>query len=130
VVPPLKDALQPLLDKKAKEQQARTLKELEKAEKIPAVHKLPVCRKGLSEPWAGLSELERSGLAIAEAARGGRGKVGLVLDRLQAEGGVQAEGMPVDDLTPERLDLIGDEIEPLAGDPGRRRGLGFGEGDA
>ncbi|HKB35618.1 MAG TPA: hypothetical protein VKD72_04135 [Gemmataceae bacterium] len=90
VVPPLKDVLQPLLDKEAKEQQARTLQELQKAEKIPAHHKLPVCRKGLSEPWTGLSELERSGLAIAEAARGGRGKVGLVLDRLQAAIGISA----------------------------------------
>src|SRR5262249_47548538 len=89
VVPPLKDVLQPLLDKEAKEQQARTLQELQKAEKIPAHHKLPVCRKGLSEPWTGLSELERSGLAIAEAARG-RGKVGLVLDRLQVAIGMSA----------------------------------------
>src|SRR5262249_56937950 len=94
VVPPLKDVLQPLLDKEAKEQQTRTLQELQKAEKIPAHHKLPVCRKGLSEPWTGLSELERSGLAIAEAARGGRGKVGLRLDRLPVAVGMSPRQTP------------------------------------
>jgi hypothetical protein len=69
-VPRIKQLVQPFVEKEAKEAQARTLEELQLSKRIPAHFKLPIVNKGLVDPWGGLEELEASGLAIAEAARG------------------------------------------------------------
>src|SRR5688572_21655983 len=70
-VPRVKELVQPILDRDAKEAQAQTLEELRGAAQRPALYKVPVVSKGLAVPWDGLVELENHGLRTGEAARGG-----------------------------------------------------------
>src|SRR5262245_62021623 len=68
-VPRIKQFVQPIVEREAKDAQAQTLEGLRLSKDIPAKFKLPIVSKGLIDPWAGMEELEAAGLKIAAAAR-------------------------------------------------------------
>ena len=82
-VKPTRLAVQPVIDKHLKEAQAKTMKELLKANGIPALGKTPARRKGVFEPWLALEDIESYGLTLAEFAKKGPDHLGLVLDLCQ-----------------------------------------------
>src|SRR5262245_26579219 len=84
--PVVKELVQPVFDREAKEAQEVTRSALKGGVQIQAQFKMPVVLKGLPDPWTGLTQLERDGLRIAAASD----NPAMLLDRLSA-----AIGKPV-----------------------------------
>src|SRR5262245_42118307 len=82
VVPNAHTEIQPLIDKHLSAAQVKTLKELALANGIPALAKAPVRMKGVADPWGAMTELEKSGLNIAEKAKAGLVQLPALLDAL------------------------------------------------
>jgi hypothetical protein len=103
-VPVVRDLVQPTLDGEAKANQAQTKRSMNQESQFPANFKLPVIRKGLTEPWLGLMRLEEHGLAVAAASS----TPALLLDRLSAAIGKPAGALPA--LKPARLLSLEDHV--------------------
>jgi hypothetical protein len=97
VVAQVEQHVQPLIDRELGDAQAKTLAELANASRFPAHFKMPVHTKTMNAPWAGLAELEQSGLAVADAAAkdtgekdagaNGAGAIAALLDGMSAARG-------------------------------------------
>src|SRR5262245_48854109 len=84
VVPEAKKEIQPLIEKYRAEAQAQTLKELALGHKYSAYAKTPVRLKAIDDPWSALTDLEQSGLRVAEKAKRGVEGLADVVDALGA----------------------------------------------
>jgi len=87
VVPAVKAAVQPKIDKHLAGPQTKVTAELKLGARMPAMFKLPVRVKGVSQPWAAMADLEKAGLDVAAASHKG---VREVLDALSAAVGKPA----------------------------------------
>ncbi len=70
VVPAVKADVQPFIDTHAAAAGDAALKGLARADKIPTLARAPLHQRAFRDPWAGLTELEANGLALANTARG------------------------------------------------------------
>jgi len=84
VAPAVKVDVQPFIDKHAAADLKKALKGLARADQVPALFKTPLRDRAARDPWAGLTELEQHGLALARTAQGGVGHLPALLDRLSA----------------------------------------------
>lgn len=77
-------------------EQAAVIKALARAETDPVNFKLRIALQALTNPWAGLTVLERHGLRIAEAARAGTANLPALIAALEAGAGRAPESfMPL-----------------------------------
>jgi len=83
----VRTAVQGEIDRRLGGQDAKVRKQLAVGARVPAMGKLPLRVKGITDPWGGMAELEAGGLAMAAAARGRAPVIPAVLDRLCAAGG-------------------------------------------
>src|SRR5262249_16884217 len=82
VVPAARKEIQPLIEKHLPEAQSKTLKELALANRIPALAKTPVRGKGVADPCAAMTELEKSRLNSGDQGKGGVAELPGLLDAL------------------------------------------------
>lgn len=82
LVPKVRDAVQPEIDRHLADAQKATLEELAKADGVKARFKPPLRQRAVKDPWGGLAELERRGLALAESAGGGLGGLPETVNRM------------------------------------------------
>ena len=82
-VKPVRLEVQPLINKHLADFQSKTMQELLKVDKIPALGKTPVRRKAVVEPWIAMEDLEGNGLTLAEFAKRGPDGLGMLLDLCQ-----------------------------------------------
>lgn len=82
VVPSVRDALQPEIDKALSAAQKETFQELAIADTIKAHFKSSLWQKAVREPWGALAETERRGLALAAASRAGLAGLPKIVDRM------------------------------------------------
>jgi hypothetical protein len=83
VVPLVQKQVEAELEKHLPGQQATVLKEMRRrALGYPALHKTPLALKTLGDPWGGLADLEKQGLALAATAREGLAGLPRLLDQL------------------------------------------------
>lgn len=68
IVPKVRDAVQPEIDRHLADAQKAALAELALADGVKARFKPPLRQKAVKEPWAALAELEQRGLALAGTA--------------------------------------------------------------
>lgn len=71
LVPAVRDAVQPEIDRHLPDAQKATLAELALADTVPAKYKPALRQRAVRVPWAALAELEKRGLDLAAAAGGG-----------------------------------------------------------
>src|SRR5262249_37601667 len=90
VVPEVKKEIQPLVDKHLAEAQKKVLQELALGHKYAAYARTPVRVKAIDDPWGALTDLEASGLRIAEEAKKGLPGLPSLLDALSASIGKPA----------------------------------------
>jgi hypothetical protein len=86
-VPVVRKEVQPLIDKHLADQLPAVMEQLARANRPPAHFKLPVRVKAITDPWAGMADLERHGLRAAEAAKLGVEGLRALLDALSASAG-------------------------------------------
>jgi len=82
LVPKVREAVQPEMDRHLAEPQKATLTDLAKGELIPAHFKPPLRTRALKDPWGALIETEKYGLDLAAVAAGGPKKLPEILSRL------------------------------------------------
>jgi hypothetical protein len=90
VVPAVRAEVQPEIARHLAGPEGEALAELARGNRTPALFKLPCRVKAITDPWGGLADLERHGLGVAAAARGGLPRLGTLLDRLGATAGLPA----------------------------------------
>src|ERR1700722_2226645 len=74
VVGAVRKQVQPLIEKHQGEHQKKVFEELALGNRIPPLLKTPVRVKSITDPWGALAYLEKSGLNLAELAKGGLSK--------------------------------------------------------
>src|SRR5262245_53842918 len=80
LVPAAKAEVQPLIAKHLAPAEATALQQLRGGDQYPALFRTPVRTKALADPWGGMADLEKSGLDLASASRGGLTKLPALLD--------------------------------------------------
>lgn len=71
LTPKVRDAVQPEIDRHLGDAQKVALKDLAEADAVKARFKLPLRQRAVKEPWAALAAVEKCGLDLGAAARGG-----------------------------------------------------------
>src|SRR5204863_7364811 len=71
LVPKVRAAVQPEIDKHLGDAQKAALAELARADTVKALFKPPLRQQAVKDPWGALTELEKRGLDLSAAARGG-----------------------------------------------------------
>jgi hypothetical protein len=84
LVPRVRDAVVPEIDRHLADAQKATLAELAKADAVKARFKPPLRQRAVKDPWGALVELENRGLALAESAGGGLKALPAVVNRMSA----------------------------------------------
>jgi len=79
-----KQEVQPEIDRQLAAEQKIVMQELALGERYPAMFKTPVRVKAVRAPWAGMADIEASGLGLAAAAKGGLAELPAILDALSA----------------------------------------------
>lgn len=82
LVPAVKAAVQPEMDRHLADAQKAAFAELAQADGVKAYAKPPLRQRAVRDPWGALAELEARGLALATAAGGGLRGLPAVVDRL------------------------------------------------
>ncbi|MBX9584333.1 MAG: hypothetical protein K2X87_28875 [Gemmataceae bacterium] len=82
LVPKVREAVQPEIDRHLADAQKAALAELALADGVKAYAKPPLRQRAVKEPWGALAELEARGLGVAAAAGGGLKGLPAVVDRL------------------------------------------------
>lgn len=102
IVPKVRTAVQPEIDRQLVDAQKAAFAELAKADTIDARFKPPLRQKAIADPWGALTELEKRGLDLAAAAGGGLknlpdlvARTGNFLDRPEARSVVIPAGKRV-----------------------------------
>lgn len=82
LVPKVREAVQPEIDRHLADAQKAAFEELAKADNVKARFKPALRQRAVKDPWGALAELERRGLALADAAGDGPRALGPVVNRL------------------------------------------------
>src|SRR5215203_2610315 len=70
LVPKVRDAVQPEIDRHLADAQKATFQELATADKVKALFKPALRQRAVTDPWAALADLEARGLKLAAATGG------------------------------------------------------------
>jgi hypothetical protein len=81
LVPRVRDAVQPEIDRHLADAQKETLRELARADEIRALFKPALRQRAVTDPWAALADLEGRGLDLAQTAAGGLRELPSVVER-------------------------------------------------
>lgn len=84
LVPRLRELVQPEIDRHLAEAQKQTFAKLANADNVAALFKPPLRQRAVRDPWGALTELEKRGLSLAAASRGGLKQLPELVVRMNA----------------------------------------------